>query len=310
MKPGGENIHLSRDAPDIAAEAACSGTIECALAGVADHLMLLLWFALLVIVALASLTFLPRAQRLCERERHRATVEYDAFDEFLARVRSFQTSGSATATSEPVGAGGLMQQQVAAQLDGLAKVRDAYRETVMAVPHFEEDYDESLIEHMSAELGEELAHAAVEGGPLVQPIKQGLLEAARDARDRRADFIELLDEEDESLRRHQRDYEDIARRVERSVTPRCADETYNGLQRRRRRLNACAADIESTIEERQRDRTEGKTATIQMMDGADLQEYLYRPMDVTYPVLAEGTKLLSQIEVGIRRIEDELIYRS
>lgn len=309
MQPGGESIHLSRNQPDISVEAACSGTIECALAGVADQVLLVLWLLILVVVALASLAFLPRARQLADRERDRATAEYDAFDAFLSQLQGFSTVG-VSAVTEPAGGSTLIQQRSVAQVDGLAKVRDAYRETVMAVAHYEEDYNETLVEHMSAEFGDEIAHTAVGGGPLLAPIKRNLVESARDARDRRADFIELLDEESESLTRHDDQLAEIKRRVDKAAGPRCSEETYNGLHRRRARLQQCATDVESVIDRRQQDRTEGRTATVQMMDGADLQEYLYRPMEVTYPVLAEGAKLLSQIEVGLRRIEDELIYRS
>ena len=308
MQSGGAGIHLSRNPPNLPTET-CSGTIECALTGLADHVLILLWLLIMVVVALASLAFLPRAQQLCERERQRATAEYDAFDDFLSQLQGFASNGSTT-TAEAVGNGSLMHQQAAAQIDGLAKVRDAYRDTVMAVPHYEEDYDESLIENMGAELGEELAHAAVDGGQLVDPLKRGLIAAARDARDRRADFLEMLDEEGDSLDRHSVRLEKLADRVDRAVGPRCSDETYNGLRRRRERLLRCADEIESTIATRQEDRTQGRTATVQAMKGTDLQEYLYAPMEVTYPVLAECSRLLNQIEIGRKRIEDEMIYRS
>lgn len=308
MQRGGDNIHLSRNQPDIPTDL-CSGTVECALAGFADHVLILIWLLVLIVVAVSSLVFLPRAEQLCDRERRRATVEFDAFDQFLSRLQGYSSSGAAV-TTEPVGGGSLIQQQAVAHGDALAKVREAYRETVMAVPHFEEDYDESLIEHMSAELGEEIAYATVDGGPLSEPIKRGLLAASRDARDRRADFIELLDEESESLNRHTASFEDIHERVNNATSPRCANESFNGLHRRRDALLNCSEEIESTVAARQQDRTEGRTAAIQMMDGTNLQEYLYRPMEVTYPVLGEGTRLLSQIQVSLRRIEDELIYRS
>lgn len=308
MQPGGNGIHLSRNPPKLPANT-CSGTIECALTGMADHVLVLLWLLVMIAVALASLVFLPRAQKLCERERHRATVEYDAFDEFLSQLQGFSSVGSATAV-ESVGSGPLMHQQGVAQVDGLAKVRDAYRETIMAVPHYQEDYNEPLIENMSAELGDEIAHATIDGGQLVQPLKQGLMAAAKDARDRRADFLEMLDEEGDSLERHANKLDELSNRIDHVAAPRCSDETYNGLRRRRKRLRRSADDIESTIATRQSDRTEGRTASVQAMQGADLQEYLYSTMDVNYPVLAEGTRLLAQIEVGLRRIEDELIYRS
>ena len=305
----GESIHLSRNQPELLAESSCSGAIECFLAGVADQFLVMLWLVLLVAVTLVSLVFLPRAQQLCERESHRSKVESAAFESFLHEIQSLPIADGGI-VQEPQNGQLVLARQSARTFDDLAKVRHAYRSTVMAVPHYEEDYGESLTEHMSAELSKEIAHAVNDGGPLVEPIKRGLIESARDARNRRTEFTELLEEEINSIGTITQELGAIENAIERVNTFQCADLSYGELLQRREDLQRIQENIELTISRRQRDRTQGRSATIHVIKDMDLQQYLYRPMDVTYPVLAECSRLISQIDVGLRRLEGELIYRS
>lgn len=309
MGTPGESIHLSRNQPELIAESSCSGTIECFLAGAADQFFVAVWLLLLVAVTLVSLVFLPRAQELCERELRRSKAERDAFDSFLNEIQRLNISDGGSAL-QPQNGQLVLARESSADFDDLAKVREAYRSNVMAVPHFEEDYGESLTEHMSAELSKEIAYTTGQGGPLVEPVKRGLVESARDARDRRSEFVELLEEEIDSITTHTNKLNALERTIDRLLGDQCADLSYDELLQRREDLSRIQNHIEQTVNQRQIDRTQGRSATIHHIKDMDLQEYLYRPMEVTYPVLAECTQLLSHIDLGLRRFEDELIYRS
>lgn len=309
QKGGGTTVHLSRKTPELLEVERCAGTIECALAGAADEALLLAWLALLLITALASLAFLPRARELADRERTRTRAEYDAFDRFIAEVQSVTPQPIASA-AEPAGSAPIIQRQIEPEGAAATEVEAAYRETVMAVPHFEEDYGETIAQHMQAELSEEIAHATLDGNGFGPHVKRGLLEAAADARERRADFLDLLDEECSSLERHAERLSGIEQDVERATAPLCADQSFDDLRSQRETLQDCRAAIQSLLDERQTDRTKGKNAVLRLNRDLDLQEYLYAPLEVTYPVFAEAARLLSQIDVAIRHVEDELIYRA
>ena len=306
---GGQNIHLSRTTPDLLDPQRCTGTIECALTGLADEVLLLAWLALLLVTAIASLAFLPRAMELVETERERSKSEYDGFDRFIAEVQGVSASPGGT-SAELASSGPIMQRYVAPEGSGAEKVSQAYRQTVMDVPHFEEDYGETIREHMRAELSDEIAHATLGGVDFGPHVKRSVLEAARDARNRRADFLDLLDEEHSSLEQHTERLSELERRVEAETTQLCADQTFDELHARLDTLTDCREELETIIDRRQSDRTEGRNAILRLNKDLDLQEYLYAPMDVTYPVFAEAARLLSQIETATRRIEDELIYRA
>lgn len=309
MSTGGANsVYLSRPSPDLT-EAACSGTIECALAGMADQLLIFGWLGVMLFVAIASLAFLPRARELCNRERQRTRDELDAFDRFVDHVRDIPATSAASAV-EPAGVAPIVQGHAGAGQASAPKVRDAYEETVMGVEHFDEDYDETIGEHMSAEFSEEIAHAALAGGEFGPHVKRGVVEAAKEARERREQFLSLLEEEASSLEGHEGRLLEIGERVHEASEPLCADQTFDELTEHRDRLTDCRESLERVVDRRQADRFEGHGTILAFKKELDLQEYLYRPMEVTYPVLAEAARLLSQAEVATRRIEDELIYRA
>ena len=308
MSAGAGNIHLSRNQPELAPGPSCSGTIECALAGLADQVILALWLLLLVVVAVASLVFLPRARRLCQREIRRAQSELDAFDAFITQLKTVPTT-TLQPTDTAANSAPLIQHRTDGGTRSLTQVHDIYRETVMAVPHFEEDYGESILDHMSAELSSELAFATANGAEFGPHLKENLLEAAVEARDRRAEYIATLNEEAGSLERYEETLADLEPAVEQRTSPLCSTQTFSELQYRHEALEDQADVLESVTQERQSDRRSGRTGAIHLGNQIDLQEYLYKPMDVNYPVLAEASSLLARVKITTKRVEDELIYR-
>lgn len=304
---GSGNVYLSRRQPEAITDAGCEGAIDCALAGFADHLILIAWLVLLVVIAIGSLVFLPKARKLCDRERQRTRAEYEAFDRFLSRARNMSPNSGGAA--RPMNGNASLLQQTVGSANDLATLREAYEETVMAVSHFEEEYDETVIEHMRKELSDEIAEAVRSESSLSDPLYRSILDAASAARDRRKEFLAMLEEEAESLAHRQAELEEISTAVEDITQPLCADQSFDALQEQRDELEAYERRIEELVNDRQADRTAGRVGAVRSGKSLDLQAYLYRPMEPTYPVVAEATNLLSRITVTLRRVEDELIYR-
>lgn len=300
---------LSRRQPELGSADACSGAVECALAGAADHVLLLMWLLMLVVIAVGSLHFVPRAQELCAQERDRTEREYESFDRFLDQIFEISTSNPQASAAS---AGGLtvIQERTPAPGGDLAAVASAYEETVMAVPHFEQDYGETLSEHMAAELGEEVAEGVLGRGTLSDRLKAGIIETARTARDRRENLLGLLEGEAASLDRHASRLGSIHEKIERATTTLCSEQTYDELLEQRAELEECQDTLEEIVETRQADRNDNRITCMPRKTQMHLQEYLYMPMDVTYPVIAESTELLSRVMIASNRVEDELIYRA
>lgn len=304
---GAGRVYLSKRQPEMIAETGCTGTIECAASAFAEHLFLLAWLLVMVLVAVGSLVVLPKARELCEQERRRTRAEYDAFDRFLVQIREMSPAPTVSRTAgvdQPV----VLQQSVGVTGD-LSELRSAYEETVLAVPHYEEEYDETPVEHMREELSDEVAQAVIAGSTLSEPLYRSVLDAATAARDRRKRFLEMIDREAASLATHTEELRRIDADVQELTSPLCADQSFDALRGQRRQLTDFEGEIEGIVNERQADRTTNRKQVVRTDHDLDLQSYLYRSLDATYPVLAEAMDLLAQVSVTLRRVEDELIYR-
>jgi hypothetical protein len=77
----------------------------------------------------------------------------------------------------------------------------------------------------------------------------------------------------------------------------------------RQQLTACIDSCEQLLDERQTQRVTGHTAEPHTEELVDLQHYLYRSLEVTYPVLVAGTTVLDRYLTARRRVEDDLVER-
>lgn len=237
------------------------------------------------------------ARRTVRRERRRTVDEREAFDAFVDAVRDVPADdpgggvrvGARLATPDATGAS--------------AAVREAYERTVMAVPHYREEYDDTYTESLKAEFGPTVAAAAT--APQLTPqAKAGLLEAAQSARADRARFVEALDAEDETLREADERLAEILAEAAELDTEPLDDLRFGSLDAIRARLrtleghaDAVAADRQAALRERNED--------LSLAGGApDLPTYVYQDLESTYPVLtnvARTASVLHRIREDVER---------
>lgn len=242
---------------------------------------------------------------IVREERKRIRVERDAFDTFIERVQAMDTDHQHSAIHPQQ-----MPVQSSSDTDQLQQVRDAYANTVMAVPHYEEDYDDTLDESMIEEFGEEIAVAVSNGQQLSPPLKRHLLQAASAARERRTEFLSILDQEEEALNSARTTLTELEDQVTVILTQPLSDLSIDELLTLYDRLCDYEQQCEMILEERQHHRTDGHaTFTRAGASHTDLQTYLYRSLPVTYPVLADGSTLLEMLQTTQHRVTTELAWR-
>jgi hypothetical protein len=192
----------------------------------------------------------------------------------------------------------------------LQQVRNAYEDTVMAVPHYEEDYGDTVDESLTEEFGEEIAVAVSAGYQFSPPLKHHLLQAATAARQRRTNFLSILNKEEDAL--------DSARilltapedRLRGQLEQSLADLSIDELLTVYNRICDYEQDCETVLKDRQRHRTDGHAAfTIPRSSRTDLQTYLYQSLPATYPVLADGSTLLETLQSTRHQVAVELAWR-
>lgn len=294
-------------APEVEGEvAACSGTFGCAEALAGSLVALVLWAGLST-----GLLFAPRANVRAAREAIRAeyeaiTAEQDALSAFASRVKQLSTAGPAS-TVEGGGVGVVGATNGGS--GGMAEVREAYRETVMDVDHYERDYGESLRVSLAKEFGDGVAGAVLANDTLSPQVKRAVIASVEEGHTRRERYLDTLDTEAERLSEAGEALESAAARSEAVDGDRLRRRSFQELQDRFERLHDERDSLESTLERRQEQIQEGVTFGWQRRDSESVYRYLYRDIDATYPVLADGTRVLRRIDEVESRLTTALTAR-
>jgi hypothetical protein len=232
-----------------------------------------------------------------DREHDTVSVEAEAFGALVGRLRALDADTAAAATGQlgstaggagGGGAGTVVDHSVRAgggtggQPDD--PVREAYEQTVMNTPHYDDEYGDTYAESVAAEFGPDLAAALAEPRQLTPAVQRQVVAAARDARARRERLLSALAAEREAVTDARAEL-DAAREALVAVRSR---PFYECDRRELGRLAADLDDLEARCsglaERRQAGDLEPSPASFSLSD-ATLPEYVYQQLPVTYPVL-------------------------
>ncbi len=299
--------HYSQRPYDL--ETGCSG-LECVAASAIDHVLVFLWVGLAA-VALLGLVFLPKALEACERERDRTRTEARAFGRFARRLDRIDTAAPAATVREP--AAGPRTTTLVRPPDageGIRAVREAYRETVMAVPHYEEEYDEPLAENVAAEFDPDAAAALAAGDRLTPQVEAALSQAATDAREGREELIASLDAEIASLEDRGEAISELERSLGRLDDRPLPDQSFDELRERWGEVDRLRTELEGVLADRQDEIRSGRTLRGGFPDPWTMYAYFYQSIPTTHPVLREGTRLLADLSTAEDRLARALSRRA
>lgn len=215
---------------------------------------------------------LSTAEQVAETERAEVEAERRAFVRFGERVAGVETMTSSSGTAPA-------RRAVATtgRSDATERLRQAFRETVMSVDHYERVYGETLTEHAAAELSPEAAAGLAHDGavPVTELYRTTLTAAVEEATARRESFCDQIDDELTSLAE--------SREALVTLLDRCDGPTVPGRHR-----GEIASGLEALAERRQA--TVQRRAPASHVDGHDLCDFLYADESWTYPVLTAVTR--------------------
>lgn len=284
-------------------------------------------------------------------ERRRTVDERQAFETFRDRVSSISAEGAGVdpSTAGPAnGAGGVSggvdgavgggtvdafgdaigrdageigDGVTAAAGSGLVAVRDAYRATVMSVPHYEVEYDDTYDRSVAAEFGPEMAYALTRTTCFREEYKRSLLTAASTAIEERESFLDAVESEVESVSRAASrldpirseieairdelgvgDEQDEERDGDGDRNGERAAPTFGALDACRTRIDSLRDDCDRIAARRQRAVADNERR-LALDEGFDLPTYCYQDLDATYPVLAAVGAVGADLDALRRRIE-------
>lgn len=231
-------------------------------------------------------------------ERRRTEAERRAFETFADRVDDLKFAGVGPDASLDGGVGDGHGTTVvsgghagAAADDPTERIRRAYKETVMAVSFYDEEYGDDYAESLRAEFGPAVATALTDPDCVGRTAKSAVTAAVERAIREREQLVATCERERESVDDAAHALQPVAAELDGLPSPDPESDPFGTLEARwkrlavlRERCDTAAADRQSAIDER-------RSRHDLPIDAPDICAYLYEPQDSVYPILAVCTGL-------------------
>lgn len=182
--------------------------------------------------------YIQTAHNALNEERRRTVAEQQAFAQFHDHLTAIdpdqsRTDGGVTASTTRRT---LLEREPTTNTSASEQIRTSYRETVMAVPHYSDEYGESLAVNMSAEFGPDLATPIIENDPVTSQLRNGLLNRSHHVHESRAQLVAAIDQEAASLTTAAETLTEIERTLQQRTPHDLESESFDGLYEKRRTL--------------------------------------------------------------------------
>lgn len=240
-----------------------------------------------------------------QTEQNRTEMERDAFDEFANRITDLQPSSKQLPsngefnTVPEASAAVVLQSPPVSEPNAsneLGAIRNAYEETVMSVPFYETEYDDTYEESIQAEFGPDIATALTQSDDLSTIAIEVLLAKVEQARSEREALIETCEREQASVDEAATVLKQIAEELQAIESICFDDQGFGALEAQRGRLLTLKDKCEHAATTRQATIHRHRTAYSLPFDAPDICVYLYDEFDTAYPILSLCSNLARRIE--------------
>lgn len=247
-----------------------------------------------------------QAKAAVSEERRRVADELAALEEFADHVDRTEPTRPQTAIAPAV------EPSTGPSRDALASIRQAYESTVMAVPHYEEDYGESYVQSLAAEFGPDVAAALVGGNQFTQACKRTLLGAVSEGIERRERLVDALENEQASVAEARAVLVPLAEElleIHRSKRANCPMGVLDGHAAR---LGVLAEKCDRLLGQRQSVVVDQRRSLTLPIDELDIPRYIYSDVETetSYPVLGTLADCTETVEALRDDVQSELERRS
>lgn len=271
----------------------CQSWWTCTVAETALDIWPIMLMGAVAVGSFVALVHLERAQSLTREEKSRTRSEMEAFESFIRRVSRISIPHSTTVS--PLAGGAVSRSRAHAGNRPLTEIKDAYRETVMSTPHYDQEYDEGLEANMAVEFGPDIAEAISSDTRVSPMLKQLLVSKARQAIEERLEYSATLDRELDSLEAAISDINSIESELDGYDSNSLATHSYQQLLDSWERLDRLEHRCNDVIAIRQRRIQSEPLNDAQVVGSEPLIRYLYHSLSVNYPVLDAGVAVLDRI---------------
>lgn len=238
-------------------------------------------------------------------ERAQTEAEYDAFVEFGECI-SDQRLTSPSCSHAGISGRALTAHQKYAQSQATTRldlIQSAYQDTVMSLPFYTDEYDDTYFESISEEFGSEMATALTTPECFGPPALNALFNRIETAKSERQNHIDACDRERDSIETAADQLIPIDQELSTLTSINFDSQSFGSLDAYHNRLSILADHCESAAQTRQETiRKQREFYTISQED-TDVTAYFYREYDITYPVLAMCSDLTARTTQSRERIE-------
>lgn len=240
-------------------------------------------------------TKINHAKTLVEAELKLVRREETAFKQFIDRLHEVQVTNKKPIKSHDRGPTRLIMNNTKAS-ENLETIRQAYRKTVMGVPHYESEYGDTLEANLTAEVGPTIAGQIADGQTLTQALYEALLEASKQCRSDRQNFCRLLRDELDSLHDIAAELNEVESCIV-SLDERITKASHTGqLTRIDHELATLESQCTDLANRRQETIHGRRRKHIAGIDEVSLVGYLYADLETTTPALSDIASFLNVIQ--------------
>jgi len=184
-------------------------------------------------------------------------------------------------------------------------VIDAYRETIVQLDHYEEEYGNPIHQDIVLEFGEQVAHAVFAPGPLSSMAFRLLVAQAKESLEERTQHARELDREHDSLERFDADLSEIETRFAECPVP--SEVAAESVPTIRDELLELERNCERLIDRRQDMLHSRSTTNLHGVGELSFNTYVYgQRLSVSCPVLHDAVTLFRDIRAQRRCCEETL----
>lgn len=237
------------------------------------------------------------------RERRRTVDEMEALQTFADRLRTIDPR-----TAPRPGSDRTVVPGMSPVAGGLERVRNAYESTVMSVPHYTEEYDDTYCQSLTEEFAPDIAAALTDGTAFDERCKRALLSAVSGSISARESLVGEIDAERESIDDATETLVPIAEEIDELSTMSFQKRSFGALDAYRSRLEVLEGKCKTVSDRRQATVFEQRRTRWVPKEFPDIAQYFYQELSVDYPVMSSVADLVDAIAELRRRIERAMTF--
>lgn len=248
-----------------------------------------------------ALKTITKALSRIDAEQQQVKAEIEAF-------RSFDRDVEALPTTDSTRRSPVINAVRSTGCNSLKNVRTAYRDTVMAVSHYDSEYGDTVTESLQAEFGVEIATALSEPEAFGTRLRRVLLSKIAEAIQEREKLLSAIANKCESVIDLTGSITDISVEIDTLQLDPAERRPFGTLDAYRSRLAVLRNHCEALAETRQETIAGHRRQMALSRNGPDVQEYLYQSFEASYPVLSALASLRGRIIESKTAVERAMCY--